>query len=65
MGVIPENDKGLSLKVKEWMLEKQDSGRETDFNKDQIEHHSCVTQCVSICVSFSCRSFRSGKKESS
>ena len=37
MGVIPENDKELTLKVKEWMLEKQASGRETDFNQDQIE----------------------------
>ncbi len=37
MGVIPKDDKGLSLKVKEWMLEKQGSDRETDFNQDQIE----------------------------
>ena len=31
IGVIPEDDKGLSIKVKEWMLEKQGSGRETDL----------------------------------
>ncbi len=37
MGVIPEDHKGLSLKVKEWILEKQSSGSETDFNQDQIE----------------------------
>jgi len=37
MGVIPEKDIELSLNVKGWMLEKQGSGRETDFNQDQIE----------------------------
>ena len=37
MGVIPEDHKGLSLKVKEWILEKQSSGSETDFDQDQIE----------------------------